>query len=136
MTTLLESYDLLECKPSATVNEIKSAYKKLTLKYHPDKNPHDSENLKQIYIYNFHKLTKAKEIVLNHLENEEQDGKTSGFKSHNTQEEFYDPEIRIHVIRITENHEWSNRFEWYLRTMIAVGTFFVISSIADDLKNK
>lgn len=58
MKTMADYYDILEISRNATQDEIKKAYRKKALKYHPDKNPGDSTAEKK-----FKEISEAYEVL-------------------------------------------------------------------------
>jgi len=66
-------YQILGVSEDATLNEIKEAYRKLALRYHPDKNPDD------LYSQNkFIEVGKAYEILSNYEKRTEYDNRQKG----------------------------------------------------------
>jgi DnaJ family protein A protein 2 len=53
-------YDLLEIQPDANDNEIKKAYKKLSFKWHPDKNPDN----KDVATAKFQEISEAYTVLI------------------------------------------------------------------------
>ena len=53
-------YDLLGVSKSAEETEIKKAYRKLAIKYHPDKSPEDK---KEEYTEKFKEISEAYEVL-------------------------------------------------------------------------
>ena len=51
-------YDVLELSPDCTTDDIKKSYKRLAMKYHPDKNPENSEAIEK-----FKEITEAYETL-------------------------------------------------------------------------
>ena len=56
-------YDLLELNNDATTEEIKKKYKKLALRYHPDRSTNDEETIKQQNEKKFKEITEAYNVL-------------------------------------------------------------------------
>ncbi len=54
-------YQILELENNASLDDIKKAYKKLAIKYHPDKNPDNKEHAEE----KFKEISQAYEILTN-----------------------------------------------------------------------
>ena len=60
------AYDILEITPDATNEEVKKAYRRLAVQYHPDKVAHLGDDIKKAATEKFQKLNAAYEEVKKH----------------------------------------------------------------------
>jgi curved DNA-binding protein len=81
----MEYYKILGVEKNATADEIKKAYRKLALKYHPDKNPGDSEAEAR-----FKKISEAYAVLSDEKKRQEYDTYGSaGFQQRYSQEDIF-----------------------------------------------
>jgi len=57
------AYKILEIEPDASVDEIKKAYRKMAVKYHPDKVSHLGEDFQKAAKEKFQKVSEAYETL-------------------------------------------------------------------------
>jgi len=57
------SYKILEIEPTCTNEEVKKAYRRMAMKYHPDKVSHLGEDLRKIADEKFKKVNEAYEKI-------------------------------------------------------------------------
>jgi DnaJ like chaperone protein len=63
VTNINSAYDILEIVPEATDEEVKKAYRRLAVEYHPDKVAHLGEDIKKSATEKFQKLNAAYEQI-------------------------------------------------------------------------
>lgn len=61
---LKQSYELLELEEGATVQQVRKAFRKISIKYHPDKVQANTAEKQQAANEHYRKIVEAYEVVL------------------------------------------------------------------------
>lgn len=85
-------YTILEVSKDATIDEIKKSYKRLAMKYHPDKNPGDKEAEEK-----FKAIANAYEILSNPSKKQDYDNPSYYGTFHDLHNMFNSNNVNIHI---------------------------------------
>jgi curved DNA-binding protein CbpA len=92
---MTDYYKVLEISPSASSDEIKKAYRRLALKYHPDRNDGD-----KTYELKFKTITEAYSILSDIVQKENYDKRYENHRANSENERAsttFEPEIEVPI---------------------------------------
>lgn len=103
----MDYFAVLEIKPGASEKEIKSAFRRLALKWHPDKNPNNEFAAEQ-----FRKINEAYEYLMsnNNYKNFENNNKKTSEKG---KSDFYDSNESSSYKNKSKNTSYSRNAKYY-----------------------
>ena len=133
MSTKKNHYEVLGIDPSASEEEIKTAYRKLARAYHPDLNP----KRKITATHRFKRLQEAYSVLSDPISRQQYDQSLGvfqpGFKSNHQPYSVEDKEIQsgswsIHVIQKRARGRWLDRIGWRRKLAIIIWALCVAGS--------
>ncbi|CAM9003545.1 unnamed protein product [Rhodiola kirilowii] len=71
----MDYYEILGLKPNATKPQIKEAFKKLAMKFHPDKHSGSSKSVQEIATLKFKQVSEAYQVLTNDLKRADYDSR-------------------------------------------------------------
>ncbi len=126
-----DCYETLEIPQNSSKEEIKKAYKKLALKYHPDKQNDKSEEEKNISEEQFKKVAQAYDILMNPEKQQSTNNFKRGFVNPN---ELFNQIFRD--MNISNNNPFSSRMNININNMnLNSGTNSIMRSSSVSIIN-
>lgn len=90
----MDYYKILEVSENEDISEIKKQYRKLAMKYHPDRNAGDERAAKK-----FREITEAYEVLSNEEKRKEYDYKRENENNH-TKKKMIRKILKINILKI------------------------------------